>query len=239
MGDRTDSALTAILEGVDACLARSGEEGWTAPFLDMVERTGAAQIMVFSYDAAHAACLLSRNFRARALGGRLAQDYLDGWYRQDPLYARVLEMTEGALAVARVDARAADLPGAYRDRFFDRPGLTGKTAILAVGARLRLVINVYWAVAEAAPDLAPLLPVLGRLARMHFESRLAASYPLALAALSQRERAVCMGILAGKKAEQIAADLGVAASSVVTYRRRAYEKLGISSRGALFAICRD
>lgn len=239
MGDKPVTCATdRILSGIDACLAEPGQEGWVAPFLGLIEGMGAAQVMVFSYDADHAACLLSRNFRARALGGRLAEAYLDGWYRQDPLYARVLRMTVGALAVEPFAEIATDMAGAYRDRFFDRPGLTDKTAVLVVGEGLRLAINVYWG--ENGPQAQPsaLFPILGRLAMLHFGARLGAADPPALAVLSERERAVCQGILAGKKAELIAADLGIAASSVVTYRRRAYDKLGISSRGALFAICR-
>jgi DNA-binding CsgD family transcriptional regulator len=42
-----------------------------------------------------------------------------------------------------------------------------------------------------------------------------------------------------KNPEAIAADIGVAASSAITYHKRAYEKLGITSRGALFALCRE
>jgi len=38
--------------------------------------------------------------------------------------------------------------------------------------------------------------------------------------------------------EAIAGEMGVAPSSGVTFRRRAYAKLGISSRGALFQLCR-
>lgn len=227
-----------MLSGIEACLAWPGQEGWVAPFLDLVEGMGAAQVMVFSYDADHAACLLSRNFHARALGGRLAEAYLDGWYRQDPLYARVLALQPGALAVEPFAAIAEGMPGDYRDRFFDAPGLSGKTAVLVAGEGLRLAINVYWG--ETGPQVQPatLFPILGRLALMHFAARMEASDPPALAVLSERERAVCQGILVGRKAELIAADLGIAPSSVVTYRRRAYDKLGISSRGALFAICR-
>lgn len=227
-----------ILAGIEACLAQPGRAGWVAPFLDLIEGMGAAQVMVFSYDADHAACLLSRNFHARALGGKLAESYLDGWYRQDPLYARVLRMEPGALAVEPFSEIAAGMPEAYRDRFFDRPGLAGKTAVLAAGEGVRLAVNVYWGGGGPGALPAPLFPILGRLALMHFAAPPEAADPPALAVLSERERAVCQGILSGRKAEQIAADLGVAPSSVVTYRRRAYEKLGISSRGALFAICR-
>ena len=45
-------------------------------------------------------------------------------------------------------------------------------------------------------------------------------------------------MLAGKKAEAIGYDLGIAASSIVTYRKRAYDKLGICSRAQLFDLCR-
>ena len=50
---------------------------------------------------------------------------------------------------------------------------------------------------------------------------------------------MCQGILNGKKAEAIAGDLDVAPSTVVTYRKRAYAKLGIGARADLFAICRS
>ncbi|MEX1663169.1 helix-turn-helix transcriptional regulator [Thioclava sp. 15-R06ZXC-3] len=46
-------------------------------------------------------------------------------------------------------------------------------------------------------------------------------------------------LLAGKKAELIAGQLGVSPVTVTTYRKRAYDKLGIASRGALFALCRQ
>jgi DNA-binding NarL/FixJ family response regulator len=58
-----------------------------------------------------------------------------------------------------------------------------------------------------------------------------------LAFLSHREQQVCQAVLQGKKNEIIADELGVSLNSVVTYRKRAYEKLGISSRAQLFALC--
>ena len=45
-------------------------------------------------------------------------------------------------------------------------------------------------------------------------------------------------MLAGKKAEIIAEEIGIGPSGVVTYRQRAYQKLGISSRGQLLFISR-
>lgn len=54
-------------------------------------------------------------------------------------------------------------------------------------------------------------------------------------ALTERERAVCARTLAGMTAEAIALDLGVKPSTVLTYRRRAYERFGISNANQLMA----
>lgn len=233
----TSPAGTELLTAVEACLSGSGTEGWTVPFLDLVETSGAVQIMIFSYAPDRASSLLSRNFRAKAVGARLAKDYLDGWFRKDPLYRRALEMAPASAALFEAGDMAGAMEAEYRSRFFDAPGLSGKTAVLVTGRTLRLAVNFYWADPEGAAAKPEFLRLLARLALLHFEANPDFSYPAPLAVLSERERAVCLGMLSGKKAELIAADLGVAPSSVVTYRRRAYEKLGISSRGELFALC--
>lgn len=54
--------------------------------------------------------------------------------------------------------------------------------------------------------------------------------------LSQRETEVCDGILRGMTAEAIAAELNIAVSSVSTLRKRAYDKIGITSKAQLFAL---
>src|SRR5262249_22774861 len=56
------------------------------------------------------------------------------------------------------------------------------------------------------------------------------------AALTGREKEVCQRIISGFSSEAIAADLGISLHSALTYRKRAYEKLGISAQNELFAI---
>ncbi len=238
MWDRTLADGMELLAGIEACMAQSGREGFAAPFLELVQQTGAAQVMIFAYRSDHAACFMSRNFRAGALGSLLAAEYLEGWYRQDPLYGQVMAMAPGELQSVDFARLKKHMSADYRQRFFAQPGLSGKTAVLAAGARLRISLNLYW---DGPDEYAggPLSAILARLALQHFETERERSYPAPLEVLSHRERSVCLGILAGKKAEQIATDLEIAPSSVVTYRRRAYDKLGISSRGSLFALCRD
>jgi len=56
-------------------------------------------------------------------------------------------------------------------------------------------------------------------------------------ALSKRELDVLRGVLEGRTAHEIGETIGVKASSVVTYQKRAYRRLGISSQRQLFALC--
>ena len=57
-----------------------------------------------------------------------------------------------------------------------------------------------------------------------------------LAALTPREREVCCRILSGLSSEAISQELGISLHSTLTYRKRAYQRLGISSQGELFGI---
>jgi len=230
------------MDRVDHCLSLLGKDGFAVAFLAAVEAAEAGQVMVFSYPPDGAACLLSRNFAEGRLGARLAAEYLDHGFRSDPLRGRVLALPPFDAQVVLLADVAGDMPEAYRRQFFEAPGLGDKAAVLATGAKLRLIVNLYRQVGgQPWPEAE--LRVLGRLALLHFESRLASrlsgGIPEALLGLSDRERAVCLGVLAGRKAEGIAHDLGIAATSVITYRKRAYAKLGISARAELFAICRD
>ena len=78
-------------------------------------------------------------------------------------------------------------------------------------------------------------PVVGSLISRHLrgpelEARLRALCP----ALAAREVAVCTALLRGRTAPEVAAGLGVRVSSIQTYRKRAYAKLGVGSLPELF-----
>jgi len=60
-------------------------------------------------------------------------------------------------------------------------------------------------------------------------SRLAITAPQ----LTEREIQVCAGIVRGLSSEAIASSLGVSINTILTHRRRAYAKLGISSQNEL------
>jgi DNA-binding CsgD family transcriptional regulator len=57
------------------------------------------------------------------------------------------------------------------------------------------------------------------------------------AGLPRRECEVCARILRGFSMQAAALDLGIAESTAITYKRRAYARLGISGTPELFARC--
>jgi DNA-binding CsgD family transcriptional regulator len=57
--------------------------------------------------------------------------------------------------------------------------------------------------------------------------------------LSAREAAVAAAMMLGKTQTEIAHETGVALSSVITYRRRAYRKLGVSNRRDLQTLLKS
>ncbi|WP_372602783.1 LuxR C-terminal-related transcriptional regulator [Actibacterium sp.] len=221
---------------IAACLARHGRQGFVEPFLTLARQAGADQVMIFSYTDDHAACLLSRNFVEGVRGDHLAQQYLEGWFRDDPLCAHALALPAGAFELFNLAQLRNEIPAEYHQRFFVAPGLGDKRAAVIAGPTLRLAVNLYRR--DDGPAQPDLLNLLAQLAILHFEAAGQTEIPQALSVLSERESQVCLGILQGKKAEIIAHELGLQPTSVVTYRRRAYDKLGISSRASLFAICR-
>ncbi|PWE51480.1 hypothetical protein DEM26_00475 [Thioclava sp. NG1] len=229
--------MSSTARMIDACLETLGADAFAPVFADFVETLGVDQLMIFAIETGAARCLLSRHFANAALAGELAAAYIAGGFRRDPLLPALETAASGSVQLHRLEGLASEMDDGYRERFFDAPGLKAKTTVLAVGETLRLFVSFYAVKAEGGvcdPDLARLA---ARLALLHFERALDTGVPAALTVLSDRERAVCLGILSGRKSEAIAAELGIAPSSVITYRKRAYGKLGISSRAGLFAIC--
>lgn len=55
--------------------------------------------------------------------------------------------------------------------------------------------------------------------------------------LTKREKEVCARILLGMSSEGIALDLKIKTQSVLTYRKRSYARLNISSQNELFGLC--
>lgn len=231
--------MPSIYRLIEDCIATSGGDDFIPGVLALVERMGASQLMIFEAPGDTVVCLVSRNYSRLRTGDLLARRYLDGWFRQDPLLPELMRMQTGETRLRRMEEIVSGMSEDYVDIFFNQPGLAGKTTVLAAGSARRLMVNFYHGEAGGAELDEALMSLVARLVLVHYETQPAPGYPACLAALSERERQVCLGVLDGKKTELIAGDLDLSPATIVTYRRRAYEKLGISSRGSLFALCRQ
>ena len=191
-----------------------------------------------------------------SLARSLTRDYVATHHVLDPNYP---DLVGGAgrrrILVRRHDPARLDA-APYQARFYTGAGITDKVSFLWHAAGVGYYVNLYRTVragrysrAEAA-RLFALARFVAALVRLHGGRRLVqaslggAGGDLAeqLAGLlddtlTRRETAVVMRILRGMRTEGIALDLGVKPASVITFRKRAYAKLGIATQAELFACC--
>jgi len=154
------------------------------------------------------------------------------------------------IAVQRL--RPADIGSEdFRRRFFDQAGIVERVSIIQRGANAWRVINVARhrsaglfsdreldALIGLACLALPMLPLNRRRAEAlapsvgQIEDRLHNLCP----ALTRREGEVCARATIGLSVEATALDLDIARTSVMTYRKRGYQRLGISSVRELCAL---
>lgn len=176
-----------------------------------------------------------------------ADAYARRFHRSDPAVAARLNAQPDTGFMCRIPTGSIQL-GAYRKLCFEQPRFTEK---ICFGWRFRnssLVVTFYHRDA-CEPDMAQLgalaqIAITGLTRQLQrrgteqplsckIEHRLAEAYPQ----LTARERQICARTLCGKTAGQIGLELDLGVSTVLTYRQRAYQRLGISkANGLLKAI---
>lgn len=238
----------ALMQGIPSelrnCIAHIGQVGFFDVFFKLLnESLEIDQCMVYHYSDTAPRCLLSRNFGSVSKGNSMAQKYLESGYLVDPLCDVLATTKRGQDLVFWSDECRLNMPAAYRATYFDDIGILDKVAMLHHNDVGKFGLNFYRKIGRDRFDTSgqpdkDFWACLSQICLTHLLmiSNQNGLGPLAI--LSEKERQICSGILQGRKFEQIAADIGIAHSTAVTYRRRAYDKLGISSRSALFAICK-
>jgi DNA-binding CsgD family transcriptional regulator len=182
----------------------------------------------------------------------LFPDYLRWYQRQDPVteaYQAAPRVADVALQRVRPDHIQS--PG-FRRRVFDEAGIVERVSVIQRGPDAWRVMNVARHESEGCftdEELSALvgiaflaLPMLP----LNRERR-ARVPPLSVAQLEERfaercgmltprERQVCARAAAGMSVDDTAQDLCIARTSVLTYRRRAYERLDVHSPVELCAL---
>ena len=165
-------------------------------------------------------------------------EYVHRFYRHDPAVHDIRRIAVGDTFVQRISLGSI-MQHDYRRVCFDTPGFTEKLSFGWRGEGYLLVLSFYrrdTSEEAALQRLASLANMtLAVMVRHHApigrenivrvcERRIRRSFPQ----LSQRETQVCARTIAGQTAEKIAAEFGMTSGTVLTYRRRAYQKLGFS-----------
>jgi DNA-binding CsgD family transcriptional regulator len=198
----------------------------------------------------------------------LADDYVRQYHSHDPLYHQLADGRGDPAEDARPLDLARDYDPAYRNHFFDRNDLIDKTSSIGRVEDGAVLCNIYRMgqsglySSDDRRRLERILPLVTAFIAAHY--RLVRSHVPGDAAppelrsrtrslvhtivgkrvapfdrLTAREREVCERIVLGYTSIGIGLDLDIALSSVLTYRKRAYAKLGIGTQNELFALCLD
>lgn len=142
----------------------------------------------------------------------------------------------------------------YRQTCYATPNVSDRLSLLMQpAADTWLCVNLYRE--RDAGNFQPgevelvesLAPLIGQATRHHYALRgqsqlgipqlMLARLRRLCPELSKRELDALRGVLEGHSAAEIADSMGVKPSSVVTYQKRAYQRLGISGQRQLFALC--
>ncbi len=243
-----DRMLMPRLAGV---IGSIGASRFDERLAELVTATAAIdQFTVFAWNGGGAdGCLFSWHRAQPELTATLCRRYVEGRYFEHDLGLVRLRRAESRSGLVRCEQIEDD---SYRRVFFDRPRLGAKLSVLDGGVYLNFYKRAGDEFSEAEIDnLAAVSPVLSQgLLRHRSLSKGAGAAPVPpklgevqrllaskAARLTPRELAVCARTVCGYSAEAIGLDLAIAQSSVATYRKRAYGKLGISSQHELFALC--
>jgi DNA-binding CsgD family transcriptional regulator len=178
--------------------------------------------------------------------------YLKWYLRLDPVcdaYRAAPRVSN--VALQRVRPQHIVSPG-FRRRVFDDAGIVERVSVIQRGPEAWRVMNVARHASEGVFTDAEISALIGvaclalpmlplnrdrqagpvQLSVTQLEDRFASRF----ANLTLRERQVCARAAIGMSVEATALDLDIAKTSVLTYRRRAYQRLGVTSPFELCAL---
>lgn len=244
-------AQTPAAGDVTPAVLAIGRPDFPNILIDTLRRqAGVGHCMVFALTrAGSASCLLDAG--NIPTGSDLGAAYAGQFHESDPNRDALFEGEGGAPIM--LPSFAPRMYGArYRRIFFNDSDIVDKCATAIWVDDTCFYVNFYritsqgrFGDAERA-RLQTIAPAIGASVARHFQQAVTASPDQNLAALfatraplsalTPRERDVCRRILLGLSSEAISGALGISLHSTLTYRKRAYERLGICSQNELFAI---
>jgi len=235
---------------VTAAVLAIGRPDFPTILIDTLRRqAGVGHCMVFALTRAGAAsCLLDAG--NIPTGSDLGAAYVGQFHESDPNRDALFEAETGAPIM--LPSFVPRMYGArYRKIFFNDSDIVDKCATAIWTGDTCFYVNFYRVTSQGRfgdaerAQLQAIAPAIGASVARHFQQaamapdqNLAALFATRapLAAMTPREQEVCRYILLGLSSEAISQSLGISLHSTLTYRKRAYQRLGISSQNELFGI---
>ena len=244
---KVSCAIDAGLEQIITGLGTSHFEA--SVFRAMQAATGSAHMSAFVFPVGGAPrTLLAMTRDSQQAASRCAERYTAAYWPMDPT---VDLHGSNALnsGITLVRSRPADIEhAAYRSECYSTVHLVERIGALArVGSDL-VRIHAYRSRSDgpfgevAITGLARHARILAALLMRHDQMRPAPRRVLAdrlrdlTPPMPMRERQVCEGIATGMSSEAIGLELGVSLNTVLSYRKRAYARLGITSQTELMHL---
>jgi DNA-binding CsgD family transcriptional regulator len=247
--DRTPKDIADVLAPMVLAIGLPAFPNALIDALRKVANVGHCMVFAFEEEESARCALGLGNI---GIGPDLGAAYAEHFYVADPNREMILEHRSAQQPIALPSFSRRMYTDAYRKLFFEDAKIVDKIATAFWVDRICFYVNFYRTVDQGRftrPEtarLARLVPALTAIVARHCEAEDVAGTTNKLAtlfattdrfvALTPREKEVCQRILSGYSSEAISAELGVSLHSTFTYRKRAYEKLGISSQNELFAI---
>ncbi|WP_407194692.1 helix-turn-helix transcriptional regulator [Bradyrhizobium sp. STM 3566] len=244
---------TEDLSDVTAAVLAIGRPAFSCALMDALSRiAGVDHCMVFAFHG-------ERSVRPQldigsvSIAGELGAAYADHFHLADPNRDVIFGKAASAFPILLPAFSRRMYNANYAKMFFEDAGIVDKVAAAIWVDYSCFYVNLYRTrkrgpfIQDQVGRLSRITPTVAAAVARHFQGeslldedpfqRLEALFSRPpLIRLTPREKEVCVRILSGLGSETISADLGIGLQTVLTYRKRAYGKLGISSQNELFAI---
>jgi LuxR family transcriptional regulator, activator of tox operons len=253
--ERGRAAANPFKRRIGELIASVGSPSFETSFFQIArEATACEHLTAFaSSDRSPARLLFAINRGAKPIAREIAEKYLAHYWNHDPanVVCRRNSAPHYEMAV-RVFCQDID-HDAYRRDCYSRVDLVDRFSIIRRRGHETIRLNLYRSAQRgpfATHDVESVLEsadVMFALLAKHDAQRLTAGHSSDAEVLGRRLRQiapqlapreldVCIGIMQGKSSEAIALALGISINTVLTYRKRAYARLAISSHNELMRL---
>lgn len=250
---KADPAFGNFANDITPALLAIGRPAFPQALMSALRRVAdVGHCMVFSFAGElSTACLLDAG--NIPIGGDLGVAYSEHFHQSDPNRDAIFGGHGETTPVLLPNFARRMYNDSYRKIFFENSDIVDKFAAAIWVEDTCFYVNFYRITSQGRftqseiRRLLAVAPAVSAAVARHFQLGAADGDPMArlktlfatvepLAALTGREKEVCLRILSGFSSEAIAAELGISLHSALTYRKRAYDRLGISSQNELFGI---